>query len=56
MVSAAISTIFAEPDGDADRQQLRDVVDKLSSNEPRVAEWIPGHGGPPAGVVPRFAT
>jgi hypothetical protein len=34
MVSAAKSTIFAEPDGDAARQQLRDVVDKLSGSEP----------------------
>ena len=40
MVSAAISTIFAENDGDAARQQLRDVVDKLATSEPKVAERL----------------
>jgi putative transposase len=40
MVSAAISTIFAENDADTARQQLRDVVDKLTATEPKVAERL----------------
>jgi hypothetical protein len=40
MVSAAISTIFAENDAESARAQLRDVVDKLTSNEPKVAQRL----------------
>jgi len=42
MVSALISTIFAQPDGDAARTQLRAVVDQLTGVEPKVAERLQG--------------
>ena len=42
MVSALISTIFAQPDGDAARTQLRAVVDQLEKVEPKVATMLQG--------------
>ncbi|MBY5163146.1 IS256 family transposase [Salsipaludibacter albus] len=40
VVSAAVSTIFAQPDADAARAQLRRVVDQLIPIEPAVAERL----------------
>ena len=40
VVSALISTIFAQPDADAARTQLRAVVDQLAGTEPAVAERL----------------
>jgi putative transposase len=40
VISTLISTIFAQPDGDAARGQLRAVVDQLASVAPAVAERL----------------
>lgn len=40
MVSAAISTIFAEPDGPGARERLHEVADRLATVEPKVAERL----------------
>ena len=40
VVSALISTIFAQPDSDTAHAQLRAVVDQLQRTEPRVAERL----------------
>lgn len=40
LVSALISTIFAQPDGDAARTQLRAVCDQLNPPAPAVAERL----------------
>ena len=40
LISALISTIFAQPDGQAARAQLRGVVDQLQRAAPKVAERL----------------
>jgi len=40
MVAALIRTIFAQPDADGARTQLRAVVDQLATVEPKVAELL----------------
>jgi putative transposase len=40
LISALISTIFAQPDGQAARAQLRGVVDQLSRAAPKVAQRL----------------
>jgi putative transposase len=42
VISALIRTIFAQPDGDTARSQLRSVVDQLHSIAPQVAERLQG--------------
>lgn len=42
MVAALIRTIFAQPDGDAARAQLRQVVGQLERVEPKVAQLLEG--------------
>ncbi len=42
MVSALISTIFAQPDEAGARAQLRAVVDQLATTEPKAAEKLEG--------------
>ena len=37
VIAALIRTIFAQPDGDGARRQLRDVVDQLAGIAPEVA-------------------
>ena len=40
LISALISTVFAQPDGDAARTQLRAVVDQLHRIAPKVADRL----------------
>jgi len=40
MIAALIRTVFAQPDGDSARTQLRAVVDQLAPYAPTVAERL----------------
>ena len=54
MIAALIRTVFAQPDADTARTQLRAVVDQLAPYAPAVAERLAGNGGTTCSPTPAF--
>ena len=54
MIAALIRTVFAQPDADTARTQLRAVVDQLTPYAPTVAERLAGDGSTTCSPTPRF--